>query len=73
MPLIEHNYFPRADFNSKDWNHKQNNGKNSLDVYDSFDKLDHTIKDYKNALHGLQWVVKPVLKPEIPKVAQKVK
>lgn len=68
MPIIEHNYFPRADFNSKDWNHKDTP---SLGVYDSFDKLDHTITEYKNALHGLQWIVKPVLENEIPKVAQK--
>ena len=71
---ILHNYFPRSDITTRDW-HKSSSNSNkptSLDVYDSFDKLDHTITDHKDAVNNLQWLKKPSFEPVVPKVLQKV-
>jgi hypothetical protein len=74
---IPHNYLPRSEINTIDWHnstHKSGEQQQhaSLDVYDSFDKLDHTITDYKDALHHLNWIRKPSFEPILPKVSQKV-
>ncbi len=72
---IPHNYLPRSEINTHDWHSAApKSGKHSsLDVYDSFDSLDHTITDYKDALHHLNWIFKPKFEPILPRISQKVK
>lgn len=68
MALIPHNLFPRSAFDMDQWfrpSHLGHHGPSTLDLFDPFDELDHTIAN------NLQWLSKPefmapVLFPRVP-------
>jgi len=66
MALIPHSLFPRSMFDTDNWWHPTQ--PNTLDVFDPFDELDHTIAN------NLQWLTKPDFMsplPMLPAVPQK--
>jgi HSP20 family molecular chaperone IbpA len=68
MALLPHNFFPRSMFNMDQWFKPPHMGPNTLDLFDPFDELDHTIG------RNLQWLNKPeFIQPLslMPKVPQK--
>jgi len=70
MALIPHNFFPRSAFDMDQWFKPFNQSPvSTLDLFDPFDELDHTIG------RNLQWLNKPEfvqpLLPMLPRVPQK--
>lgn len=69
MATIPHSSFPRSMMDMDKWMHQQIPGMSTLDHFDAFDELDHTIA--KN----MQWLNRPEfmpsLMPAMPKVPQK--
>jgi HSP20 family molecular chaperone IbpA len=69
MALIPHNLFPRSMFDMDQWNKPSALlGPNTMDLFDPFDELDHTIG------RNMQWLNKPeFLQPLalLPRVPQK--
>ena len=71
MALIPHNMFPRSMFDMDQWFHPQDQkhqaGPNSLDLFDTFDELDHMIG------RNFEWLNKPEFMnmPLMPRVPQK--
>lgn len=69
MALIPHGFFPRSMFDMDQWFNKANHGASTLDLFDPFDELDHTIG------RNMQWLNKPEfmqpMLPLLPKVPQK--
>lgn len=69
MSLIPHGFFPRSQFDMDQWFKPPHLGPNTLDLFDPFDELDHTIS------RNLEWINKPEflqsLLPVAPKVPQK--
>lgn len=71
---LSYNYVPRANIDTHTWHNstpRSNQPHPNIDAYDSFDKLDHTITDYKDAVHNLNWIKKPTFEQILPKVTQK--
>lgn len=68
MSLIQHSFFPRSMFDMDQWFKAPYRGPSTLDLFDPFDELDHTIA------RNLHWLNKPEflqLMPLFPKVPQK--
>ena len=54
MSLIRHGFFPRSLFNMNEWmSPLDTSGFSSLDLFDSFDELDHMM------MRNMQWLNKP--------------
>jgi len=68
MSLMPHAFFPRSMFDMDRWMQPANFGPSTLDLFDPFDELDHTIS------RNLEWLNKPEFLqpfPMFPKVPQK--
>jgi len=68
MALLPHSQFPRSMFDMDKWFNQALPGISTLDLFDPFDELDHTIA------RNMQWLNKPEfmpMLPMIPKVPQK--
>lgn len=68
MALIPHSFFPRSSFDMNQWVNPLKNMHSTLDVFDAFDELDHTIG------RNMQWLNKPEFLAPIsmgPRVPQK--
>jgi HSP20 family molecular chaperone IbpA len=68
MSLLPHSVFPRSMFDMDQWFRHPYNGPSTLDLFDPFDELDHTIS------RNLHWLTKPEFLqtlPLVPKVPQK--
>jgi len=67
MALIPHAFFPRSMFDMDKWMQPGHTGPSTLDLFDPFDELDHTIS------RNLEWLNKPEfgLNPLFPRVPQK--
>lgn len=72
--MIPHNFTPRSMFDMDQWNkpitqlfgNEWNKQLNTLDMFDPFDALDHTIG------RNMQWLQRPeFMLPQLPKVPQK--
>lgn len=59
MSLIPHSLFPRSMFDTTNWWHPTQ-AVNTLDVFDPFDQLDHTIAN------NLNWLSRPEFMPALP-------
>lgn len=68
MALIPHSMFPRSMFDMDKWFKPPHLGPNTMDLFDPFDELDHTIS------RNLEWLNKPEFIspfPLLPRVPQK--
>ncbi|CAF0836077.1 unnamed protein product [Brachionus calyciflorus] len=68
MSVLEHRFFPRSMFDMDQWFKEPSKGPSTLDLFDPFDELDHTIS------RNLHWLNKPEFlnfMPLFPKVPQK--
>jgi len=68
MSLLPHSFFPRSMFDMDQWSRGHHQGLSTLDLFDPFDELDHTIG------RNLMWLNKPEflsLAPLVPKVPHK--
>jgi len=68
MSLIPHSFFPRSSFDMNQWVNPMKNMHSTLDVFDAFDELDHTIG------RNMQWLNKPEFFAPVsmgPRVPQK--
>lgn len=68
MALIPHGFFPRSMFDMDQWFKPAHLGPSTLDLFDPFDELDHTIG------RNLEWLNKPEFIsafPLVPRVPQK--
>jgi len=70
MSMIPHGFFPRSSMNMDSWMTPAIKGSvitpNTLDMFDAFDELDHTIG------RNMQWLNRPeFMMPALPKVPQK--
>lgn len=68
MSLLQHGFFPRSMFDMDQWFRAPYQGPSTLDLFDPFDELDHTIS------RNLHWLNKPEFlnyMPLFPKVPQK--
>jgi HSP20 family molecular chaperone IbpA len=68
MALLPHSHFPRSMFDMDKWFQQNVPGISTLDSFDPFDELDHTIA------RNMQWLNKPEfmpMMPVMPRVPQK--
>lgn len=68
MSLVPHSFFPRSMFDMDQWMRPAQVGPSTLDLFDPFDELDHTIS------RNLQWLNRPEfmpIAPLMPRVPQK--
>lgn len=65
MALLPHGFFPRSMFDTDEWL-RTNSGLSTMDLFDPFDELDHTIS------RNLNWLSRPdFMMPMLPRVPQK--
>lgn len=68
MALIPHSFFPRSQFDMDRWINPTKNMHSTLDLFDAFDELDHTLG------RNMQWLNKPEFMAPMsmgPRVPQK--